>query len=453
MKKQNIEKPNIIYIMLDEWGYFEWSAMGHPILQTPNIDKMASEGLRFTQMLAGGNVCAPTRCALMTGQHTGHTTIRANGGGLALRTDDVTIAEMLKAEGYATGGFGKWGLGDAGTTGVPEKHGFDTFFGYYHQVHAHTYYPRYLLRNSEKMYLEGNTGDFHTGEVFSQGLIYEEGLKFIRENKDRPFFAYLPWTPPHGQWMMPESDPAWQKYKDMKWDATNQRGPHDAQMYAAMMEMADRQIGEIMDLLKALKIDEKTIIFACGDNGGATYFANENHPHGFFAPNLNPGTGERFRGGKGNFYEGGLRVPFIVRWPGQIAPGTVSDHLGYFPDVMPTLAELTGAKIGSDIDGISIAPTLYGDTGDKQEQHEYLYWEDRKSCAVRMGSWKAVSPDKDGPFELYDLSADVEELNNVAAQHSDILEKMTQHAGDAHTPIREGEILDPSMGFKGHDED
>ena len=453
MGKQNIEKPNIIYIMLDEWGYFEWSAMDHPILQTPNIDKMASEGIQFTQMLAGGNVCAPTRCALMTGQHTGHTTIRANGGGLALRPDDVTIAEMLKAEGYATGGFGKWGLGDAGTTGVPEKHGFDTFFGYYHQVHAHTYYPRYLLHNSEKMYLEGNTGDFHTGEVFSHGLIHEEGLKFIRENKDRPFFAYLPWTPPHGQWMMPESDPAWQKYKDVKWDATNQRGPHDAQMYAAMMEMADRQIGEIMDLLKALKIDEKTIIFACGDNGGATYFANDNYPHGFFAPNLNPETGERFRGGKGNFYEGGLRVPFIVRWPGQIEPGTVSDHLGYFPDVMPTLAELTGAKIGSEIDGISIAPTLHCGTGRTQDQHEYLYWEDRKSCAVRMGSWKAVRPDKDGPFELYDLSTDIEELNDVAAQHSDILEKMTQYAGDAHTPVREGEILDPSMGFKGHDED
>ena len=453
IKEPYVKKPNIIYIMLDEWGYFEWSAMGHPILQTPNIDKMASEGIRFTQMLAGGNVCAPTRCALMTGQHTGHTTIRANGGGLALREDDVTIAEMLKAEGYATGGFGKWGLGDAGTTGVPEKHGFDTFFGYYHQVHAHTYYPRYLLHNSEKMYLEGNTGDFHTGEVFSHDLIHEAGMKFIRENKDRPFFAYLPWTPPHGQWKMPESDPAWQKYKDEKWDAKNQRGPHDAQMYAAMVEMADRQIGEIMDLLRELEIDEKTIIFACGDNGGAPYFANESHSHGFFAPNLNPGTGERFRGGKGNFYEGGLRVPFIVRWPGQIEPGTVSNHLGYFPDVMPTLAELTGAKPGSDVDGISIAPTLYSEAGRKQEEHEYLYWEDLKSCAVRMGSWKAVRPDKSRPFELYDLSTDIEELNDVAAQHSDILEKMMRYAGEAHTRIRSGQILDASMGFKGHDAD
>ena len=298
MGKQNIEKPNIIYIMLDEWGYFEWSAMGHPILQTPNIDKMASEGIRFTQMLAGGNVCAPTRCALMTGQHTGHTTIRANGGGLALRTDDVTIAEMLKAEGYATGGFGKWGLGDAGTTGVPEKHGFDTFFGYYHQVHAHTYYPRYLLHNSEKMYLEGNTGDFHTGEVFSHGLIYEEGLKFIRENKDRPFLCLSSVTPPHGQWMMPESDPAWQKYRDVKWDATNQRGSYDAQMYAAMMEMADRQIGEIMDLLKALKIDEKTIIFCLRRQWWRSLFANDNHPHGFFAPNLNPGRANASAGAR-----------------------------------------------------------------------------------------------------------------------------------------------------------
>lgn len=320
--------PNIIYIMLDEWGYFEWSAMEHPILETPNIDKMASEGMRFTQMLAGGNVCAPTRCALMTGQHTGHTTIRANGGGLALRAD-----------------------------------------------------------------------------------------------------------------------------KDEKWDARNQRGPYDAQMYAAMVEMVDRQLGEIMDLLKELQIDEKTIVFICGDNGGAPYFANESHPHGFFAPNLNPGTSERFRGGKGNFYEGGLRVPFIVRWPGRIEPGTVSDHLGYFPDVMPTLAELTGTKPGSDIDGISVAPTLQGEAGRKQEQHEYLYWEDLKSCAVRMGSWKAVRPDKDGPFELYDLSTDIEELNDVAAQHSDILEKMMRYAKKAHTQILAGQILDASMGFKGHDAD
>lgn len=449
------DKPNIIYIMMDEWGYFEWSAMGHPILQTPNIDKLAAEGMRFSQMLAGGNVCAPTRSTLMTGQHTGHTTVRSNGGGSALCADDVTIANVLKGAGYATGGFGKWGLGDAGTTGVPEKHGFDVFFGYYHQVHAHTYYPRYLLRNSEKIYLEGNTGDYHTGQVFSQDLIHQEGLKFIRENKDRPFFAYLPWTPPHGQWGMPEDDPAWQKYKDKKWDAKNQQGEYDAQMYAAMIEMADRQVGEIMALLRELKIDSQTIVFLCGDNGGQPYFANERHPHGFLAPNLNPRTGERFRGGKGNFYEGGLRIPFIVRWPGRIEPGSVSDHLGYFPDVMPTLAELAGAKPSPKADGISFLPTLLGEqaVGREQEQHEYLYWEDPKSTAVRMGHWKAVRSRNAQSFELYDLSTDLEELEDVAAQHPDVVASMQRCAQIAHTPGRTGKVLDESLGFKGHNQD
>lgn len=449
------DKPNIIYIMLDEWGYYEWSAMGHPILQTPHIDRLASEGMRFTRFLAGGNVCAPTRSTLMTGLHTGHTTVRSNGGRAPLRADDFTLATLLKEAGYATGGFGKWGLGDAGTTGVPEKHGFDLFLGYYHQVHAHTYYPRYLLRNSEKIHLEGNTGDYHKGRSFSHTLIHAEGLKFIRDNKERPFFAYLPWTPPHGQWGMPENDPAWLKYKDKKWDARNQKGEHDAQMYAAMVEMADRQIGEIVALLKELKLDKKTIVFLSGDNGGATYFRNSNHPNGFFAPNLDPRTGKRFRGGKGNFYEGGLRIPFIVRWPERIKAGSVSDHLGYFPDIMPTLADLAGVEPPETTDGLSIAPTLLGEeqTGRKQQQHEYLYWESPKSRAVRMKQWKAVRPPKSKTFELYDLDADPEERHNVAEQHPGILEKMTAYAEKAHTPPRQGEILDPSPGFKGHTED
>jgi len=454
-------KPNIVFIMLDEWGYFEWSAMGHPILQTPNIDKLASEGVRFTQLLAGGSVCAPTRSALMTGQHTGHTTIRSNGGGAALCSDDITLADILKVAGYAVGGFGKWGLGDAGTTGVPEKHGFDTFFGYYHQVHAHSYYPRYLLRNSEKVPLEGNTGDFHTGKLFSHYLIHKEGLKFIRANASKgsaqagPFFAYLPWTPPHGHWGMPEDDPAWQKYKNRKWNASNQRGTHDAQIYAAMVEMADRQIGEILELLRELDIERNTIVIVCGDNGGQPYFKNDKHPHGFLAPNLDPRTGKRFRGGKGNFYEGGLRVPFIVRWPGRIKPGTVSDHLGYFPDVMPTLAELAGVEPRKDTDGISFVPILLGEneTGRKQKKHEYLYWEDGRSCAVRMENWKAVRPNKAKPFELYDLNKDPEEKNNVAKLHPDILEKMAVFAKEAHTPPRHGKILDASLGFKGHKKD
>jgi arylsulfatase A-like enzyme len=429
--------------------------MGHPILRTPNIDKMASEGIRFTQFLAGGNVCAPTRSALVTGLHTGHTTIRSNGGGMALCADDFTIANMLKEAGYVTGGFGKWGLGDVGTTGVPEKQGFDIFFGYYHQVHAHTYYPRYLIRNSKKIQLDGNSGDYLSGKTFSHNLIHKECLEFIRRNNNRPFFAYLPWTPPHGYWAMPEEDPAWQKYKDKKWDASNQKGEYDAQMYAAMVEMADRQIGEIMALLKELEIDDNTIVFVCGDNGGQPYFKNENHPHGFLAPNLDPKTGKRFRGGKRNFYEGGLRIPFIVRWPGKINAGEVSDHLGYFPDIMPTLAELAGVVAPNNTDGISIVPTLFGVKNDnrKQEQHKYLYWEDPNSCAIRMRNWKAIRPTKEAPFELYDLSKDLEELHDVADQNPDILEEMIGYAKEAQNPPCKGKVLDSSMGFKGHKKD
>jgi len=444
--------PNIIYLMLDEWGYFEWSGAGHPMLRTPNIDRVAADGMRFTQALAGANVCAPTRSCLLTGLHTGHTTVRANGGGLALRADDVTLAEALKQAGYATGGFGKWGVGDRGTTGVPEKHGFDVFFGYYHQVHAHTYYPRYLLRNSEIVPLPGNTGDFHKGKTFSHYLIHDEAVKFIKANKDRPFFCYLPWTPPHGQWGIPDDEPAWQRYKDLQWDAANQKGPKDAQIYGAMIEMVDRQLGEILQLLKALKIDEETIIFLCGDNGGEPYFRNDRHPHGFFAPNLNPATGERFRGGKGNFYEGGLRIPFLVRWPKRIRPGGVSGHLCYFPDVMATLAELAGVKPPEETDGISIVPTLLGEQAArrKQQTHEYLYWEDGRSVAVRWGRWKAVKTRRAKTFELYDLTTDIQELRNIAADHPHVVGKMAHFAAVAHTPVRPGEVLDPAAGFKGH---
>ncbi len=444
------DRPNIVYIMMDEWGYFESSGMGHPILDTPNIDRIASEGMRFTQFLAGGNVCAPTRSTLMTGQHTGHTTVRSNGGGAALREDDRTVADLLREHGYATGGFGKWGLGDVGTTGVPEKHGFDTFFGYYHQVHAHNHFPRVLIRNSQKVPLEGNSGDVHRGEVFAQNLIHQAGLDFIREHKDEPFFAYMPWTPPHGHWGIPEEDPSWIKYKDAEWDAVGQRRPEDARIYAAMVEMIDRQIGEVLQLLKELELDENTIVFVCGDNGGQPYFKSEEHPHGFLAPNLNPKTGERFRGGKREFYEGGIRIPFLVRWPGKIEAGSVSNHLGYFPDILPTLNELAGGGEPSEGDGLSIVPTLLGaeSAGRVQEQHEYLYWEDGRATAVRMLDWKAVRPGPDQPFELYNLAVDLQEQHNVAKEHPEILGAMVERSKRAHRPPRHGRVLDPSVGFR-----
>ena len=443
--------PNIVFIVLDELGYYELSCMGHTILETPNIDRIAGEGMRFTQMLAGGPVCAPTRCCLMTGKHLGHASVRENSGYNAIRSEEFTVADVLKQAGYATGGFGKWGLGGRGTAGVPEKHGFDVFFGYYDQVHAHTFFPAYLIRNSEEVPLEGNTGALYEGKTFSHYLIFEETIKFIRENNDRPFFCYCPWTPPHGLWGLPENEPSYQRYKDKKWDAEYRVKEDDAQRYAAMVNMVDRQIGEILDLLEELEIDDNTIVFVCGDNGGAFYFANENHPYGFFGPNVNPKTGKVFRGRKGLLYEGGLRVPFIVRWPGKIKAGGVSDYLGYFPDIMPTLVEVAKTQSPNNIDGISILPTLLGEdaAGRTQEKHEYLYWEFRGQMAVRRGPWKAYRP-KDGNWELYDLNKDIEEKENLADRYPDILSKMRAYSEEAHEPHVKGDILDMDLCMKDH---
>lgn len=236
-------KPNIIYFVIDELGYYESSHMGHPEFRTPNLDRLAAEGTRFTQFLAGSAVCAPTRCVLLTGKHTGHTTVRNNGGFDPLLPGEYTVGSVLKSAGYATGGFGKWGNGGRGTSGVPEKHGFDVFFGYYDQVHAHTFFPRYLVRNSAEVPLPGNTGDPRAGQTFSQYRIFEESKQFIRANKDQSFFAYLAWTPPHGLWGLPKDDPAWALYKDKPWS-------EDAKIYAAMVNLVDRELGEICDLLK-----------------------------------------------------------------------------------------------------------------------------------------------------------------------------------------------------------
>jgi len=210
-------------------------------MSLPNIDKIAAEGMRFTQMLAGAPVCAPTRSTLMTGKHMGHTSVRRNPGHEALRAEDVTVAQVLKKAGYATGGFGKWGVGGRGTTGVPEKHGFDVFLGYYDQVHAHTFFPAWLVRNSEEVPLKGNTGALYEGETFSHQVIFEESLKFIRDNKDRPFLCYCPWTPPHGAWGLPDDEPSWQKYKGKQWDAGYSTRKDEAPRYAAMVNMIDRQ--------------------------------------------------------------------------------------------------------------------------------------------------------------------------------------------------------------------
>ena len=408
-------KPNIVFIIVDDTGWADLGCYGSRHIRTPNIDQMAAEGIRFTQAYSGCTVCAPARSVLMTGLHMGHTSVRGNTGGIPLPDGDATVAEVLKRAGYATGGFGKWGLGDVDSPGVPEKQGFDEFFGYYHQVHAHDYWTEYLWRNSQKVPMVGEKGD---PQRYTHYRIFEQTLEFIRRNKDRPFFCYAPWTPPHGQYQIPESDPAWQMYKDKPW-------PRDAKVVAAMDTMIDRNVGELLDLLKELKIDERTIVLFCSDNGAAKRFDG-----------LLDSSGP-LRGCKRSMYEGGIRVPMIVRWPGKIKAGTVSEHVCYFADVMPTLAELAGASryVPTGVDGLSFVPTLTGRA--IQKKHPFLYWEwhlynwgKRKNVpsglmqAVRMGDWKAVRHQSNVPFELYDLSKDVAEKNNLAAERPDIVAKI-----------------------------
>ncbi len=425
-------RPNVIYIVADELGYYEPAFMGNPNIQTPHLDKLAAEGIVLRNMLAGSSVCAPTRCCLLTGKHSGHTSVRSNGGGTPLRAAEETIASVLKRQGYATGGFGKWGCGGRDSTGVPEKHGFDVFLGYYDQVHAHSYYPPYLIKNSEEVPLAGNQGGTG-GQTYSHYVIHDAAMDFIREHHQGPFFAYLPYTPPHGNFDIPDSDPAWAIYKDQPW-------PEAARRYAAMVTLVDRQVGQLLALLKELGIDQNTIVFFSGDNGANDYFKSAEHPRGVHGGNKHPTTGVEYRGTKGTLYEGGLRVPFVARWPGKIAPGRVSEHLGYFPDMLPTIAEIAGATAPADIDGLSIVPELIGEAaaGRQQPQHDYLYWEIGGWTAIRQGSWRAVRPKPNQSWEVYDVSADPSESHDLAAAHPEILDKLTALAAKAHEPVREG---------------
>jgi len=436
-------KPNVIYLMSDELAYFELSHMGNPKIKTPVIDRFAKQGIRFTHALAGSPVCAPLRCNLMTGKHAGHASVRANDGGTPLRADEETIASLLKEKGYATGGFGKWGCGGRDSTGVPEKHGFDVFFGYYDQVHAHSFYPPYLIRNSEEVHLPGNDGG-RSGETYAQYPIVEEALRFIGENKNQPFFCYLPFTPPHGMYDVPENEPSWKLYEGEKWMA-DPKVSKEAKNYAVMVSMIDRQLGQVLDLLKKLGLEDDTIVFFTGDNGGQDRFRTKNHPRGYFGPNLDPKTGIEFRGGKGSLYEGGLRIPFLARWPGRIKPGRVSDLIFYQPDVLPTLTELCGARTPDEVDGLSILPTLLGEkeTGRKQQTHEMLYWEYGNQVAVRHGSWKAVKAGKAPQWALYDLAKDPSETTDLSSTKPGQLARMQAFAKEEHEPVRPGVFHDP----------
>jgi len=431
--------PNIVFIMADDLGYGHLGCYGQKKIHTPNLDRMAAEGMRFTQHYSGCTVCAPARSTLMTGLHTGHTSVRGNSGGMPLLPEDVTVAEVLKKAGYATGLFGKWGLGDADTDGVPTKQGFDEFYGYLHQLHAHFYYPHFLWRNETKEFLPGNREDFR--KQYSHDLIVAEAKKFIQKNRETPFFLYLPFTIPHAEVLVPEDSLAEYAGKFPETPFTSKPRMHYAPQpqpraaVAAMITRMDRDIGDLLALLKSLDLDGNTIVIFTSDNGAATIEVGADAE--FFD------ASGPLRGFKTDLYEGGIRVPLIARWPGRIAAGSTSDHAGAFWDFMPTFAELAGTQPPSGIDGISIVPTLLGATkaGREQQRHEFLYWEtgvraDRLSQAVRMGDWKAVRQRPDQPLELYNLTSDVGEKNNVAARNPEVISKIESYLRSARTEAR-----------------
>ena len=413
---QSAEKPNLVYVLADDLGYGDLGCYGQKDIKTPNVDRLAAEGMRFTQHYAGSSVCAPSRCVLMTGLHTGHCYVRNNRslpfeGNVPIPADSQTVAKLLVKAGYATACIGKWGLGYPGSEGDPNRQGFDHFFGYNCQRQAHSYYPEHLWRNQEKVILEGNRGGRET--QYSHDLLTAEAIEFLREHHRGPFFLYLPYTIPHTKFQVPELG----EYADEDWD-------EDQKIQAAMITRMDRDVGRIMELLKELRIDEKTLVMFTSDNG----------PHG------SGGTLEKFRAAgplrakKGSFYEGGIRVPLVARWPGKIAPGTTSDHVCAFQDMLPTFAELAGVAVAQPIDGISIVPTLLGKG--TQPKHEHLYWERADARALRLGDFKAVQPNAlknpDGPIQLFHLKDDLGEQHDLAGERPELVAKIRAIMNEAH---------------------
>jgi arylsulfatase A len=474
---QNIQnsKPNFVFILADDLGYGELGCYGQELIQTPNTDRLASEGMRFTQFYSGSPVCAPSRCVLLTGLHTGHSYVRDNyelggfldeeeGGQLPLPPETRTLARMLQQNGYTTGVIGKWGLGGPESSGIPTRQGFDFFYGYLCQKQAHNYYPTHLWRNEEwdtlrnKFFhshqkFEGdpeNPADFekYKGKDYSQDLMAAEALNFIRDNKDHPFFLYLPFTVPHLSLQVP--DEALEIYKG-QFEEEPYLGedgylphPFPKSAYAAMITRMDEHIGQIMKLLEELDLTDNTVVMFSSDNG-ATYLSQVKTE--FF--NSHGGL----RGHKGNLYEGGIRIPFIARWPGKINPETVTGHIGGFQDIMPTILEIAGIEIPDDIDGISIVPELTGK--ENQPEHEYLYWEYRSSDgwqAIRSDKWKAlrkgIRTDPDAPIELYDLENDFSEKNDVSVEHPEIVEKMKKIMIDAREPSEYFPMVLDTNNFK-----
>lgn len=430
MLKAADKQPNVIFILADDLGYHDLGCYGQKQIKTPHIDQLAQEGMRFTQHYAGSSVCAPSRAVLMTGLHTGHAYIRGNyafetEGNLPIPDESVTVAELFKSKGYTTGIIGKWGLGGPGSTGGPNKQGFDYSLAYLDQRKAHEYYIPYLWKNEEKFLIEDNQNGAR--KVYSHDVFASDALRFIRDNKEKPFFLYLPFTIPHGKFEVPSDAPY-----------TNEKWPEKQKNYAAMITRLDGDVGKIMTLLKELKLDENTVVFFSSDNGPVEEMVRQFDSNG------------PFRGTKGDLYEGGIRVPMIARWPGKIAPKTVSNHVSAFWDFLPTACELIGVEAPEKNDGLSYLPALLGK---KQAQHAFMYWEffdynykfkdagNKKprtvfnQQAVRMGDWKAIriniSDDPDAPLELYDLKSDEGETKNVAAQNPEIIKRIEKYLAGA----------------------
>ncbi len=421
--KEPKQGPNIIYILADDMGINDVGCYGQKLIKTPNIDKMAAEGMMFTQHYAGSTVCAPSRCTLMTGKHTGHGYIKGNfamenEGNLPIPAKEITVAEILKSQGYTTGVFGKWGLGGPTDYGHPNKQGFDNSLCYLDQRLAHEYYPDHLWRNFEKVDLN---------HQYSHDLFTKEALDFVERNKDVPFFLYIPYTIPHGKYQVPDNS----MYADQPWSET-------AKNYAAMISRMDADIGRLLNLIDSLGLEENTIVFFSSDNGAV---GGMNRIFGSNAP---------FRGNKTDLYEGGIREPFIARWPGRIAAGSTSSHVSAFWDFLPTVCDIVGADIPKETDGISFLPALLNK---KQEEHKLMYWEyfdynygwkpgaknPRNyllSQAVRLGEWKGVRNDlnknPDAPLELYNLKNDISEQNNVADQYPEIVKEIMKLMKSEH---------------------
>jgi arylsulfatase A-like enzyme len=440
-------RPNLIWIMADDLGWGDLGCYGQKVIQTPNLDRMAAEGLRFTHFYAGATVCAPSRSVLMTGLHHGHTRVRGNAGqqnpaAQALKEGDVTVASLLKKAGYQTALIGKWGLGNIGAaeSGLPRKHGFDYFYGYLSQHHAHNHFPDYLWRNETKEPLSnvivpvGEDGAGYATEAvhYADDLFTDDALKFVSENKARPFFLYWSMVIPHANnerarilgdgAHVPDYGP----YADKDW-------PNQDKGQAAMITRLDHYVGRMMEQLKALGIAQNTLVIFTSDNGPHN---ESKHDLERFDPN------GHYTGIKRSLTDGGIRVPFIAWWPGQVKPG-VSEHVGYFPDFMPTAAELAGAPAPEQTDGLSLVPVLTG-KADQQKEHEFLYWEFHeggfKQAALYQGRWKGIRMGgPDAPVQLFDQKNDVAEETNVADQHPDIAAKISDYLKTARTPLPEWE--------------